>query len=142
MANNKMDALDKLSDEELKSVSPYVLQMWAKGADNNLDDRITLTNEFANPYMFSLGDHPKLLFRLLCYSNGFGVDTRFHFKKKNKINSRNFITKTLMKYYEYDERHAIDVIPLLSKDDIMTIGEELGYEKDDIKKLKNEIKTI
>jgi len=142
MASNKMDALDDLTEAELKSVSPYVLQMWVKGADNNLENRLVLTNEFANQYMFSLGDHPKLLYRLLCYSNGFGQDTRFYFPKKKKTSSHNFTLKTLMKYYSYDERHASDIIPLLTAEDILTIGEELGYEKDDMKKLKNETKTI
>jgi len=142
IASNKMDALDNLSEEELKTVSPYVLQMWIKGADNNLENRLVLTNEFANQYMFPLGDHPKLLYRLLCYSNDFDEETKFYYQKKKKIKTHNFTLKTLMKYYGYDERHASDIIPLLSAEDILSIGEELGYEKEDVKKLKNETKTI
>lgn len=138
IANNKLDTLDKLSEEELKSVSPYVLQMWIKGADNNLNNRLVLTNEFANQYMFGLSDHPKLLYRLLCYANDFGQDTRFYFQKKKKRNSNNFKLKTIMKYFNYDENHASDIIPLLSIEDILTIGEELGYDKDEMKKLNNE----
>lgn len=139
---NRMSAIDKLSDEELKSVSPYVIQMWVKGADNNMNVRMPLTNDYVNQFIFTLSDHPRLLLKLLCCANGFEIDTRFKFNKKKKRKSMNFVIQTVMKYYGHNETHATDILPLLFNDDILSIGEDLGYEKDDMKKLKNEIKTI
>lgn len=140
MSGGKMSAIDKLTEEELKSVSPYVLQMWVKGATSNLDYRMLYTNEFVNPYIFTLSDHPKLLYKLLCYANDLNEDVRFYFQSRKKTKSTNLTLKTLMAYYKMDERHATDIIPVLSPDDIIDIGEQLGYDKDEMKKLKNENK--
>ena len=135
MSKGKMSSIDSLSDEELKSVSPYVLQMWVRGASSNLEARIQLTNEFVNPYIFTLQDHPKLLFKLLCYANGLNEEVRFQFKKKSSKKSTEFKVKTLMKYYNYNYSHASDILPLLNERDLLEIGEDLGYEKDELKKL-------
>ena len=140
MAGGKMSAIDKLSEEELKSVSPYVLQMWIKGADSNVNYRMVYTNAFANHYMFALGHHPKLLYKLLCYANDLNESTRFYFQKRTKAKSTNFTVGTLMKFYEMDERHAIDIMPILTSHEVLEIGKQLGYDKDEMKKLKNENK--
>jgi len=142
IASGKMSSIDGLSEDELKTVSPYVLQMWIKGANNYLDSRIHLTNAWVNPYIFSLQNHPKLLFKLLAYANDLNTEVRFSFKKRKPVKSNNFTVQTLMKYYKENESHAADLIPLLSIENIMDIGGQLGYEKDELKKLKNENKTI
>ncbi len=43
-----------ISDDDLKSVSPVVVQQWLMGANNNSGGRMALMNEIANPYIFSV----------------------------------------------------------------------------------------
>lgn len=129
--------IDSFSEEELKSISPYVIQLWIKGADSNLDARMVLTNELVNKYIFSLADHKKLLLKLLCAANGFGGHPYYQFKKK-KTSSVSNLLKLLMEYYNINQTHATDALQLLSVNDITEIAESLGYDNKDIKKLKEE----
>jgi len=137
ISQGDMNLVDELSPEELKELSPYVLQMWIKGADSNLDARMVLTNDFVNKYIFSLADHKKLLYKLLCVANGYGDNPYYSFKKKTQQTTSNLI-KLLMDYYKVNQQHAQDSLQLLSIDDILEIAESLGYEKKDIKQLKEE----
>jgi hypothetical protein len=129
--------IDTLSEEELKSISPYVIQMWIKGADSNLDARMVLTNELVNKYVFSLADHKKLLYKLLCVANGYGDNPYYKFKKKKESSCNNLIN-LIAEYYKQPLQHAKDSLKLLSIDSIVEIAELLGRDKKDIKKLKEE----
>ena len=113
--------------------------MWIKGADSNLDARMVLTNELVNKYIFSLADHKKLLLKLLCVANGYGGNPYYKFNKKKGSSTPNLI-KLLMNYYKVNEQHATDSLQLLTSGDIIEIAESLGYDKTDIKGLKEEYK--
>lgn len=143
ISHNDYDFVDHLSEDELKSISPYVLQMWIKGADNNLDARMVLTNEVVNPYVFSLGDHKKLLYKLLCVSNGFGIDTRYYFKKKSKP-QLNKTSALISKYYECTIKEALDCVNvnLLDKNDIKFITQELGLDSKETKEIEKEYENF
>jgi ketosteroid isomerase-like protein len=42
-------------------------------------------------------------------------------------------------YYDFSEREAKQSLPLLSSEDVIQLAEELGYQVDEIKKLKKEL---
>lgn len=125
--------IDKLSSEELKSIKPYVLMLWIKGAQDNPDAHTILTNLMVNSYIFSLGNHPKLLFKLLCVANGGYDNTKFYWKHKKKSSS-NFRETVIEDYYDYNSKEAKDAVLCLSDETIQEIAQELGYDDKDIKK--------
>jgi hypothetical protein len=43
-------------------------------------------------------------------------------------------------YYGYSEREAESNLTLLSHDDVIELAEELGFQKEEMKKLKAELK--
>jgi hypothetical protein len=46
----------------------------------------------------------------------------------------------VMQYYDYGVREAKSVMHLLSADDIIGMAEELGFQKEELAKLKKELK--
>ena len=137
---NNMDYIDSLSQEELDSISPYVIQLWLRGADNNEHSRMVITNEVCNPYIFSLAIHKTLLLKLMCVANGLGVRTSYSFRKKRKVFNFPLSLGIIMDYYDYSESDAKESFDLMSKKDIMELAELVGSESETIKKLKVELK--
>jgi len=130
-----------LSEEEQKEFSPYVMQMWLKGANNNLDARLVLMNEVSNQYVFNLQQHKNLLYKTFCVAHGYGMKTHYKFQKKGRSSLSKVSEKVLMDYYGYRQQEAQDALQNLSCDDIVYIAEKLGYEKDEIIKIKKEHKN-
>lgn len=135
IGKGNMSAIDKMSPDEVKSISPFVLQMWINGADVHVNTRINLTNRMVNPYIFNLQDHPKLLFKLLCYTNDLNERVSFRFRKKKSAKKHNFKINMLVDFHRCTINKAKDLLLLYSERDLLEIGEELGYEKDELKKL-------
>ena len=138
ISKNDISLIDSLSEEELKEVSPFFLQMWLKCPDNNFDGRMCLTNEIINPYILSLSAHKKLLYKLMCVAHGFDIQTRYYLSKNKKISVKKHLI-AIMDYYKCNEREARDYSNLLQKDDIIEIAEALGYDDEEVKEITNEI---
>ncbi|MBT8449361.1 MAG: hypothetical protein KJO69_06705 [Gammaproteobacteria bacterium] len=138
ISNGDMSFFDDLTESQLKSVSPIVLQMWVMGANNNLDGRVVMTDEFVNQYAFTLGKHNKLLLKLMCVANNFGTYTRYKFTKP-KASRDSFLISLTKQYYNLSDEHASQDYRILTKEDFESMGSELGLEADEAKKLKNAI---
>ena len=131
---NNTTYIDKFSDEDLKSLSMYVVQLWIKGATTDRSTRNLLTNEYVNQYVFSLSKHPKLLYKLLCAANGFGKKAFFKFEKKKTISKKNTI-ELLVKAYDMSFKDASNSLSLFTVKDIEEICDTIGLEKDESKKI-------
>ena len=138
ISNGDQSYFDDLTEIQLKSISPVVLQMWILGANNKLDGRIMMTDAFVNTYAFSLSKKTKLLCKLLCISNDFGTNTRFTFNKI-KTSNDNFLVSLTKRYYNLSDEHAIQESRLMTEEDFVSMGIELGFDKDEEKKLNNAI---
>lgn len=114
--------VDKMSDESLKSISPYVLLGWGHGAKNDKDTHVILTNEVLNPYVFSHAKHPRLLLKLFVAANSDIGDTRYGFVKFSGKEETNLL-KQIARHYDVGIREAKDIKPLLSEQDIKLIKE-------------------
>lgn len=114
-----------LTDDQVKSLSPFVLMLWARGAESSHDYHNLLTNEYVNPHAFSLSKHPRLLYKLLCIANGGYGQTRYSFGSKRKSGGSTAI-KTIMAYYDYSPEKARQVLSLFSEDDVEQMSKELG----------------
>ena len=92
---------DKLTEEQQRKFSPYMLVRWMSGIKGNTalqQYHVLSTNEFANTHLFGefISKHPKLQWLMLCAS-GLGKGKQFHqFLKNNKLDDNdliNFLSK-------------------------------------------------
>lgn len=137
---DKKDTLfySKLTDEQRKAYSPLVSMRWMSGTSD--ERQINYLNELVNRYVFHIGDHKELLFKLQCAASS-GTSRRYNWMAaKTGGTKKNKGLDIVMAYYDYGVREAKSVMPLLSNDDIILMAEELGYQKEELAKLKKELK--
>lgn len=97
--------VDTLSDEEVKKLSPYVLQMWCHGAKKNTAAHVFMTDLYVNEYVFSLSKHPRLLLKLFMSANGGMDSTRYGFVKTTS-SEKVSVFKKISEYYRVSYRVA------------------------------------
>lgn len=129
-----------LSEEDQKEILPILIMRWLSGTSNAY--QVFLINEIVNTYVFSLHKHKELLVNLLLTSTS-GKGSRYNWlKTKSKKGMTAPLTcKLITNYYQISSRQAIDYLKLLEEIDIIGYAEELGYQQDDIKKIKTELKA-
>ena len=57
-----------------------------------------------------------------------------------KATSTPIAVRVIRETYGYNTVHAIEALPLLTNDDVLMHAEDLGFQLDEIKKLKAELK--
>lgn len=135
-----VDYFKSLTEEQQKQLSPFVLLQWMKNTKN--DVQIVLLNEFVNPYVFDLGKHKELLFYLLTIcASGKKQFYKWTKKETQKIKFPETIN-IIKKFFNYSTKEAQECLNVLSKYDIMEMTQKLGYQDDELKKLKKELKNL
>lgn len=90
-----------LPADKQKAFQPVVVQKWVRGANNNADHHILATNEFVNPFIFSLSAHPVLIYKLFCAANGLKTPTRYRYLKPAKPPTKRPLSlKAIREFYE------------------------------------------
>ena len=151
MADHKVDIfnlLDKVSrgdknvwnsysPEEQKTISPLIIMRWLSGTSSAR--QIVYLNVLVNHLVFTLGKHPDLLMKLMaCCTDKRPSRYQWIGQKKGESGKKRTI-EVIQQFYNYSAREAKTVIHLLSKDDIISKAEALGWEKEEITKLKKEL---
>lgn len=127
------------TDSEQKAFQPYVAMKWMLGTDNKRT--LLRLNARANLYMFCLGQHKQLLHMLLCACTN-GKSQRYSWiKTSNKQSSMSTTLEVVQEFYHYSERHAKQVLSMLSKDEVLDMAQWLGRQSDELTKIKNEFKS-
>lgn len=138
---------DELSETEQKALAPFVVMRWLTGTESA--KQIYFINELVNPFAFEFvgqkttregsRDHKKLLIFLMtiCCS---GNTQRYKWKKTHKHQQTKALA-VIRDYFNYSTPHAKDALPLLSNEQIIQYGDDLGYQSGEMKDLKNELKT-
>ena len=128
--NKNYKYLDTLDDNLKKSFTPYVVFQWLQSTDE--PNQILVLNHIS-PMIFDLQDHPELLFKLFCISS-MNKYTRYSwiFAKATKDDSIDILSQ----YLECSPRNAKEYKEFYTKDDIIIMAKELGYQDAEIKKLK------
>ncbi len=131
------DYFRTLSETEVKEFQPFVIMRWLSGTSSKR--QLYFLNAIANPVIFTLGQHKELLYYLLTVCTT-GNSQRYHWIKAPKSRGRGTLATTVVaKYFNYGHRHAVDAAKLLTNDEIMAYAGELGWQKDEIAKLKKEL---
>lgn len=137
--SRKSEFYDQLTDEEKKGYAPSVVARWMTGTTDAR--QVFFTNEFLNPYLFSLYKHPQLLWQLTTVCNS-GRNQRYTW---NKLPSRRETGKSnairlICEYFKYNVSDAVDALEILSRDQVLDIAAHMGWQPDEITKLKRELK--
>lgn len=131
------DYITSLPDDQQKAIQPLLLQRWMSGTSDAR--QVYLLNEVANPYVFSLYKHKQLLWQLLtvCAPGKFAKYQWMSQKGAGAVN-KPLSTQVVSEYYKYSTRHAKDAVAVLSAEQILELAQELGYQPDEIAKIKKE----
>ena len=120
--NGNFAYIDELSDEEVKSLSPFVLTMWANGAQSNTAAHVILTDLYMNDKVFSLSKHPRLLLKLFIEANSGMGNTRYKFVKS--VSSRESAdTKMIANHFNVGYDVAKGYRELMTDEDLKTMKE-------------------
>lgn len=140
LSSGNLHVWESLSLEEQKALSPLVTMRWMTGT-NDLR-QIIMMNEFVNVFAFNIGgNHKELMVKLLAVASS-KQNQRYSWigaKKKDASSKDTLGIQVLKETYEYSTKEAKEVYHLLQKDDIMLLAERLGWQPDELKKLKKEL---
>lgn len=134
------DFYTNLTLEEQKALHPLVLMKWMSGTTS--ERQVMFLNEFANRYMFSLAAHKELLMQLLIVCSP-GKWTKYKWNKaKSKKNSKTpMLVELIKETYEYSSTKAVEVLPILTDDDLLEMATDLGRQLQEIRDIKKELKV-
>ncbi len=131
---------DSLPEEEVKEVAPVVMMRWLTGSNNPY--QIYMLNELVNPFVFPLQKHKKLLVYLMTLCSG-GAATRHKYikaKGKNVTNTPK-VVGVIKEYFDYSTKDSIEVLSLISNDDVISFAGELGRQKPEMTIIRKELRT-
>lgn len=134
--NDGSDLFDRMSDDDLKSVHPYVLTRWLAGSNNPA--MINYVNELVNVHNNGLYKHKRLLFRLMQTARGSNIKAKW-MAPPSKTKRETSALKVVQESLQCSAREAAEYIGSLSSETIIEEAERLGWQKDEIKKLKQEL---
>lgn len=127
---------DKLTAEEKKEFSALIFMRWLSGTSDSC--QVVMLNNLVNEFVFNLGKHPTLLAKLLVVATT-RKQKRYQWLKANskaaKCEER---FKILSRYYNLSTREAKQQLNLLKTEQYLELAAELGYQKDELEKLRKE----
>lgn len=139
ISEKNVEYFDKLTEQEAREFQPFVVMRWMTGTNDAR--QVYFVNELVNRYVFDFRDK-RLLYMLLTIASS-GQPQRYRWKKPASRKSASLSTAVdvIKKYYDYTSKEATDVLGILTNDQIMSHAEDLGLQKDEIAKLRKELKT-
>lgn len=127
---------DNLSIDEKKKVLFFLIQRWMTGTCD--DKQILMINEFVNTKIFSLYKHQNLIYKLLCCSST--GKKRYKWEGRKKKENSNALINFLCEFYECSKSDAAEYANILDADSILEMAKSFGLDKDQIAKIKKDIK--
>jgi hypothetical protein len=128
---------DNLPPDVQKSFAPVMFMRWYSSGS---DMHTKLMNATMNPLVFKMYKHPGLMYKLMVACSD-GKQRQYSWiKKKTKDKSAPTATAAVKAYYDCSHKDAVRYRKQFSLDDILEIADELGYDKEQVKKIKTELK--
>lgn len=131
------DYYDSLTQDQKKAYAPFVAMRWHTGTQDRR--QVLLNNELVNKYVFNIGNHPGLLYRLQCVASQ-GQPQRYSWLSGSKANKKQKGLEIICQHQDISMKEAKESYHLFSAEDIVEMAEDLGFEKVEISKLKKELK--
>ena len=137
LSSGDMQWYDRLSLEDKKAASPFVIARWMTGTSDPA--QLIRLNTFVNPYVFTLGQEKALLFKLLTAA-ATGKSKRYQWIKAPPTTTKTrHRLEVIKQYYEVSTREADLYAMNISAETILEMAEELGWDKEELTKLKKEV---
>jgi len=127
-----------LTEEQQQEFVPVVVQRWLSGTTDAR--QIVFLNEFLNSYVFTLQNHPKLLYQLMTVCSSGGRQRNNWLVSNSKVQTYKQSIQVISEYQQISTVEAEDVIDLFTTTQILEMAELLGYQPVEIKKLTDELK--
>lgn len=127
---------DKLSEEEQKAFSPYIMIQWLSYVSEPY--QVLLLNMILNPVVFTLQEHKKLLYEIMIICCVSDEKPKWIKRKSNERFPK--CIEVVATYCDEPKRIAKDILCFYTNADILQMCEEMGYEKEEIKNIKKEMK--
>ena len=132
------DIWDRLTDEQKKELSPLVVMRWMAGTTEPI--QLIFLNEIVNTSVFQLGDaHKEFLLKLLTVCSN-GKQKRYSwvpYKVAGRGSKK--IIDLIATHYRISPKEAEDSRRLFSNEEIMTLAEIQGLQKEEINDIKKEL---
>lgn len=128
---------DNLEPAQKKGFVPLLTMRWLSSGSKVQQQ---LLNTIVNPMVFKLHRHPALLYKLMVATSD-GKSKRYSWiKKKGKDKNPTMSIEVIARYCDVSRKDAARYKSQFSSEDILDMAESLGYDKDQVKKLKTELK--
>lgn len=140
VSKKNINYYSSLSEEQQKALQPFVVLRWLTGTRDAR--QVYFLNELVNPFVFSMPNHKQLLYFLLTTATS-GKQQRYTWAKSltKKTSSTPIILGVVKSYFKYNTTDAVEAMVLLTNEDILSCAEQLGYQPDEITKIKKELKN-
>lgn len=148
MDKRDYDYFNRLSDEEKKAFAGIVIMRWMSSVKTNNVElqkwHLLTTNGFVNKSIWdpALKDHTGLVYLLLA-SCGLGQKQFHEWIKAPTRKTGGKIFEFLRDYYPTANNEELKYfLDINSADDFIELAKELGYQNDEIRDLKKELKKV
>lgn len=129
MNDGDFDYIDQISDDEVKGLAPFVMLMWANGAQGaNAHIHTLMTDMYCNPYVFSLSKHPRLLLKLFVAANSDIDNCRYKFRK-NGVKGETKSLYAISKFYGCGMHEATQYRDLLTDEELNDIVDIFDFKE-------------
>lgn len=130
--------IEPLNEEDSKQFVPLLAMRWLTGSSD--ESQILRVNDRLNPYVFTLYKHKDLLWKLACASSN-GKTKKYTWLKSNSSKNKHKLTlQILSEYYQISDLESKEYLSIINEEDVIQMANELGYDKDQITKVKAEFK--
>jgi hypothetical protein len=127
------DFYDKLTDEERKAFSPYILMRYTASVQGDRDIQewfLEMTNEMVNKNHWELSKNHKALLWKLFAATGAGVNCYHPYLAAGKKEKANKIEKLLVELYPAMKMAEIKMMAkMMDKKDITELFDKMGFDK-------------
>ena len=124
---------DKLTDEERKAFSPYILMRYTASVQGDRDTQewfLERTNEMVNKNHWVLSKNHKALLWKLFAATGAGVNCYHPYLAAGKKEKANKIEKLLVELYPAMKMGEIKMLAkMMDKNDIKELFDKMGFDK-------------
>lgn len=126
------DFYNRLTDEERKAFSPYILMRYTSNANIDRDVQewfVEMTNESVNKHHWTLSKNHKALLWKLFAVTGTGVNCYHPYLAAGKKEKTNKIEKLLAELYPSTKLEDIKLqAKLMSKEDCKDLFDKMGFD--------------